>query len=83
MIATRDSSLGIGGPAMIEGGGLGACAPGEVGPVSIQEPNGVIDSGPGSVCGRSVAVQRDAGARLDGTRVQHSGAGQAFAALGS
>ena len=43
IIATRDSSLGIGGPAMIEGGGLGAYAPGEVGPVSIQEPNGVID----------------------------------------
>ena len=43
IIATEDSSLGIGGPAMIEGGGLGAYAPGEVGPVSIQEPNGVID----------------------------------------
>jgi acetyl/propionyl-CoA carboxylase alpha subunit len=43
IIATRDSSLGIGGPAVIEGGGLGAYAPGEVGPVSIQEPNGVID----------------------------------------
>jgi acetyl-CoA carboxylase carboxyltransferase component len=43
IIATRDSSIGIGGPAMIEGGGLGAYAPGEVGPVSIQEPNGVID----------------------------------------
>ncbi|MEM7001863.1 MAG: carboxyl transferase domain-containing protein [Pseudomonadota bacterium] len=43
IIATRDSSLGIGGPAMIEGGGLGVYAPGEVGPVSIQEPNGVID----------------------------------------
>jgi acetyl/propionyl-CoA carboxylase alpha subunit len=43
IIATQDSSLGIGGPAMIEGGGLGAYAPGEVGPVSIQEPNGVID----------------------------------------
>ena len=43
IIATKDSSLGIGGPAMIEGGGLGAYAPGEVGPVSIQEPNGVID----------------------------------------
>ena len=43
IIATKDSSLGIGGPAMIEGGGLGAYAPEEVGPVSIQEPNGVID----------------------------------------
>jgi acetyl/propionyl-CoA carboxylase alpha subunit len=43
IIATRHSSIGIGGPAMIEGGGLGAYAPSEVGPVSIQEPNGVID----------------------------------------
>ena len=43
IIATKDSSLGIGGPAMIEGGGLGAYAPSEVGPVEIQEPNGVID----------------------------------------
>ncbi len=43
IIATKDSSLGIGGPALIEGGGLGAYAPEEVGPVSIQEPNGVID----------------------------------------
>ncbi|HCL73018.1 MAG TPA: hypothetical protein DIC58_09295 [Gammaproteobacteria bacterium] len=43
IIATKDSSLGIGGPALIEGGGLGAYAPEEVGPVGIQEPNGVID----------------------------------------
>lgn len=43
IIATRDASIGIGGPAMIEGGGLGRYAPEEVGPVSIQEPNGVID----------------------------------------
>jgi acetyl-CoA carboxylase carboxyltransferase component len=31
------------GPAMIEGGGLGVFTPEQVGPVSIQEPNGVID----------------------------------------
>ena len=43
IIATRDSTIGVGGPAMIEGGGLGAYAPEDVGPVSIQEPNGVID----------------------------------------
>ncbi len=43
IIATKDSSIGIGGPAVIEGGGLGAYAPSEVGPISIQEPNGVID----------------------------------------
>jgi acetyl/propionyl-CoA carboxylase alpha subunit/acetyl-CoA carboxylase carboxyltransferase component len=43
IIATRDSSIGMGGPAMIEGGGLGVFRPEEIGPVSIQAPNGVID----------------------------------------
>lgn len=43
LIATEDTSLGMGGPAMIEGGGLGIFKPEEVGPVSIQAPNGVID----------------------------------------
>ncbi len=43
LIATKDTSLGMGGPAMIEGGGLGVFAPEEVGPVSVQAPNGVID----------------------------------------
>jgi acetyl/propionyl-CoA carboxylase alpha subunit/acetyl-CoA carboxylase carboxyltransferase component len=43
IIATEDTTLGVGGPAMIEGGGLGVYAPEEVGPVAIQEPNGVID----------------------------------------
>jgi len=43
IIATKDSSLGIGGPAVIEGGGLGAYSAAEVGPISIQQPNGVID----------------------------------------
>ena len=43
IVATEDSSLGMGGPAMISGGGLGDVAPDDVGPVSIQEPNGVLD----------------------------------------
>ena len=43
IIATADSSIGMGGPAMIEGGGLGSCAPDDVGPTRIQAPNGVID----------------------------------------
>ena len=43
IVATEDSSLGMGGPAMIAGGGLGEVAPDDVGPVSIQEPNGVLD----------------------------------------
>ena len=43
IVATEDSSLGMGGPAMISGGGLGEVAPDDIGPVSIQEPNGVLD----------------------------------------
>ena len=43
IIATKNASVGMGGPAMIEGGGLGVYHPAEVGPVSFQSPNGVID----------------------------------------
>ncbi|MGO9417743.1 carboxyl transferase domain-containing protein [Roseiarcus sp.] len=43
VIATKDSSIGMGGPAMIEGGGLGVVRPDEVGPISTQAPNGVVD----------------------------------------
>jgi acetyl-CoA carboxylase carboxyltransferase component len=43
IIATKGSNIGIGGPAMIEGGGLGVFRPEEVGPVDVQWPNGVID----------------------------------------
>ena len=43
IIAAQDATIGMGGPAMIEGGGLGIFAPEEVGPVSMQAPNGVID----------------------------------------
>ena len=43
IIATDNSSIGMGGPAMIEGGGLGRVMADEVGPVGVQGPNGVID----------------------------------------
>jgi acetyl-CoA carboxylase carboxyltransferase component len=43
IIATPDATIGMGGPAMIEGGGLGVVAPDDVGPVEVQVPNGVID----------------------------------------
>jgi acetyl-CoA carboxylase carboxyltransferase component/biotin carboxyl carrier protein len=43
IIATERTSLGMGGPAMIEGGGLGVFHPDEVGPTSVQRRNGVID----------------------------------------
>ena len=43
IIATQGSNIGIGGPAMIEGGGLGVFTPDEVGPMDVQVPNGVVD----------------------------------------
>lgn len=43
IIATRDSNLGMGGPAMIEGGGLGVFRPEAIGPSAHQWRNGVID----------------------------------------
>ncbi len=43
IIATEDASIGMGGPAMIEGGGLGVVEPEDIGPVSVQSPNGVVD----------------------------------------
>jgi acetyl/propionyl-CoA carboxylase alpha subunit/acetyl-CoA carboxylase carboxyltransferase component len=42
-IATRNSTIGMSGPAMIEGGGLGVYAPEEVGPIAVQSANGVVD----------------------------------------
>ncbi len=43
IIATANSNIGMGGPAMIEGGGLGVFAPEDVGPMDVQVPNGVVD----------------------------------------
>jgi acetyl-CoA carboxylase carboxyltransferase component len=43
VIATADSNIGMGGPAMIEGGGLGVFTPDEIGPMAVQVPNGVVD----------------------------------------
>ena len=50
VIATPDTNLGMGGPAMIEGGGLGVFRPEEIGPREVQLQNGVVD----------IAVQDDA-----------------------
>jgi methylmalonyl-CoA carboxyltransferase 12S subunit len=43
IVATENISLGMGGPAMIEGGGLGKVDPDEVGPLEMQERSGVVD----------------------------------------
>src|SRR3712207_9147472 len=43
VIATEDANIGMGGPAMIEGGGLGVVTPEEIGPIDVQHANGVVD----------------------------------------
>jgi len=43
IVATEDASIGMGGPAMIAGGGLGDVPADDVGPISMQAPNGVVD----------------------------------------
>ncbi len=43
IVATQDVSIGMGGPAMIAGGGLGEVAADDVGPVDVQATNGCLD----------------------------------------
>lgn len=43
IIAAKNSNIGMGGPVMIEGGGLGVFKPEEVGPIDVQTQNGVVD----------------------------------------
>jgi acetyl-CoA carboxylase carboxyltransferase component len=43
IIATACSNIGMGGPAMVEGGGLGVFKPEQIGPSNVQHGNGVID----------------------------------------
>src|SRR5262249_21915907 len=45
VIATANANIGMGGPAMVEGGGLGVFAPEQIGPVGVQLANGVVDIG--------------------------------------
>jgi acetyl-CoA carboxylase carboxyltransferase component len=43
IIATANSNIGMGGPAMVEGGSLGVFTPEEIGPMDVQVPNGTVD----------------------------------------
>jgi acetyl-CoA carboxylase carboxyltransferase component/biotin carboxyl carrier protein len=43
IIADKSANIGMAGPAMIEGGGLGIFRPEDVGPAPVQFANGVID----------------------------------------
>lgn len=43
IIGVEGASLGMAGPAMIEGGGLGVVDPDDIGPMDVQTANGVVD----------------------------------------
>jgi acetyl-CoA carboxylase carboxyltransferase component len=58
VIATEDASIGMGGPAMIEGGGLGVFEPDEVGPIDVQYANGVVDIRAGDDAAAVAAAKR-------------------------
>jgi acetyl-CoA carboxylase carboxyltransferase component len=58
IVATENVSLGMGGPAMIEGGGLGKVDPDEVGPIAMQAGNGVVDLVVGDETAATAATKR-------------------------
>jgi acetyl-CoA carboxylase carboxyltransferase component len=58
VIATANSSIGMGGPAMIEGGGLGVHPPEAIGPMEVQVPNGVVDIAVGDEASAVAAARR-------------------------
>jgi acetyl-CoA carboxylase carboxyltransferase component len=43
IIAAKNANIGMAGPVMIEGGGLGVFEPEDIGPVNVQTKNGVVD----------------------------------------
>ena len=75
IIATANSNIGMGGPAMIEGGGLGVYTPDEVGPMSVQVPNGVVDIAVADE-GEAVAIAKKYLSYFQGPFAQWSAADQ-------
>jgi acetyl-CoA carboxylase carboxyltransferase component len=43
IIAAQNANIGMAGPVMIEGGGLGVFKPEDIGPMNVQTNNGVVD----------------------------------------
>ena len=79
VIATRNANIGMGGPAMVEGGGLGVFAPEEIGPFDVQLANGVIDVGVRDEA-EAVRVAKAVPVLFPGTLAELRGAGSAAAA---
>ncbi|WP_019928745.1 carboxyl transferase domain-containing protein [Nocardia sp. BMG111209] len=69
VIATPDANIGMGGPAMIEGGGLGVFTPEQIGPVDVQRRNGVVHVVAGDEA-EAVAVARRYLAYFQGTTAE-------------
>lgn len=78
IIATEGSSLGMGGPAMIEGGGLGRVAPQEVGPVAVLAAAGAVDVVVADD-GAATRLARQLLGLLGGTQVEGPAGGEATA----
>ncbi|MFJ8966605.1 carboxyl transferase domain-containing protein [Lentzea sp. NPDC102401] len=75
IIAVEGANIGMGGPAMIEGGGLGAFRPEDIGPLDVQVPNGVVDIAVGSE-EEAVAVAKKYLSYFQGTSADWSCADQ-------
>ena len=58
IIATEKSNIGMGGPAMIAGGGLGEYAPEDIGPLRVQRASGVVDIAVANEAEAVTAAQR-------------------------
>ena len=58
IIAAENSNIGMGGPALIEAGGLGTFTPEDVGPIEVQHQNGVVDIRVEDELGAVTAAQR-------------------------
>ncbi|SFR28795.1 Acetyl-CoA carboxylase, carboxyltransferase component [Lentzea waywayandensis] len=71
IIAVEGANIGMGGPAMIEGGGLGTFRPEDIGPLDVQVPNGVVDIAVGSE-EEAVAVARKYLSYFQGTSAEWS-----------
>ena len=75
IIATEDSTIGMGGPSMIEGGGLGSFKPEEVGPIEVQSKNGVVDIRAANEA-EAVLITKQYLAYFQGSTTGHSAADQ-------
>jgi acetyl-CoA carboxylase carboxyltransferase component len=75
VIATADANIGMAGPVMIEGGGLGSFTPEQVGPIDVQTRNGVVDIAVADEA-EAVAAAKKYLAYFQGTLTEHETADQ-------